>query len=221
MKTLHYLSRGSLIIRYLACFGLVLCGILPKASAQYVTWTFSGTVTSTTASGFRVGENCSWTFDLPTVMTPSVPGYYTDGEGFAFVCGNYGFSGSGGGYFWIANDQAVSGGGSMDGIMFTPFTFPADATFDGSVTGVTLANYSSGPTATPFTSVNFPSTINLNQFSQRDIEISFEGGSDIIGSVNDFYINGALVSQVPEPGVCSLSATGLILAALGRFLCRR
>jgi hypothetical protein len=115
---------------------------------------------------------------------------------------------------FIANDQPSSGGGSFDGIVFSMFGeqstgFPSGTLFDGSAFDVTLVSSSFGPTATPFSDTSFPSTLDLNQFSQRDMTVYFQSGP-VSGSVDSLYLNGVLISQVPEPSFFSLFAVGAL-----------
>jgi hypothetical protein len=124
------------------------------------------------------------------------------GYGFTVDCCGFGASSTGSGVL-IANDRSATGGGSFDGIIFSFFGeqsrgFPSGVQFDGSADGVTLVNNSSGPVAMPFTNTSFPSTLDLNQFSQRTMAAHFQSGV-VIGSIDSFYINGILISQVPLP----------------------
>jgi hypothetical protein len=227
LKVLRRISFDSIRVRRLACVGLVLWGFLPRAGAQYVTWKFAGKIISSTQGGFQPGVNCSWSFTFdPTRLATTPSGLYFPTVGYLFSAGNYGASGSSlGSGVLVANDQPAAGGGSFDGIVFSPLDqssgFPSGTLFDGSAYGVTLANYSAGPTATPFTGTGFPGTLNLNQFSQRDMTMYFQGGGEIIGSVDAFYVNGTLASQVPEPGTLGLLGLGSMVAALGCSVRRR
>lgn len=216
MKIQFCSPRASSLVRLLACTVLGFWVGQPRALADYETWKFSGVITSSTASPstfFGVGLPCSWSFTLDTSqLATTASGIYYPTVGFTFSAGDYGYSGSAiGDEVLIANDQPVSGGGSFDGIMFSDST---GAQFGGSPDGVTLENFSSGPTATPFTSTGFPSTLDLNEFSDRDMALNFQGGSYVIGSVDALYINGNLVSEVPEPETGVLFGLGLLLCAM-------
>ena len=218
MKSVLNALLASNIVRRVACVCLAILGVIPQASAQYATWKFAGTITSTTQGGiFYPGESCSWSFAVNTsLLTTTSSGLYFPIGSYLFSAGTYGAGGSSlGSGVLIANDQPAPGGGSFDGIIFSPDDqssgFPVGTKFDGTAYGVTLANYSSGSTATPFSDTSFPSTLDLNQFSQRDMTMYFQGGGNIIASINDLYINGALVSAVPEPGTDKVMFFGVLL----------
>jgi hypothetical protein len=202
------------------CLCTVFLGWRGVAFGSTVNWTFAGTITSgIPGSPYLQGRRYTAYFDIDTSLTTTTPSglyYPITGYGFDVYFGTnsvvgFGASSTGSGVL-IANDQATGGGGSFDGIIFSQFGeqstgFPSGAAFDGSVDGITLANYSVGSTATPFTDTSFPSTLNLNNFSNRYLTEYFQDGT-VRGSVNSLTINGVLVSAVPEPGPFSLIACG-------------
>ncbi len=182
-------------------------------------WTFYGTITQGLASGpYQANAAYSMRFAIDsTRLSPAAAGLYFPTVGYYFNAGSSGVGASStGSGVLIANDQILSGGGSFDGIIFSmsgeeSTGFPSGALFDGSVEGITLVNDSVGSTATPFTDTSFPSTLDLNQFSQRYMTFYFQSGA-VKGSVDSFYINGVLISQIPEPGFFALfAASGLLL----------
>jgi hypothetical protein len=212
----------SRIIVLMAIFALLGQNIF----GQIETLTFDGTVTQGLAgSPYQANLPYSVYFDVDTTRLSIVASglyYPTVGYGFneSSLVGPVGFGASSvGSAVLIANDQPLSGGGSYDGIVFSMFgegstSFP----FDGSAFGITLVNDSAGPTATPFINTSFPTTLKLNQFSQRYMSVYFESGT-VRGSVDSFYVNGILISQVPEPSFFGLYAlTGLVLTC--NYFCR-
>jgi hypothetical protein len=181
------------------------------------TWNFRGVLTTgLPGSPYQAGLPYSVTFTVDTSqLTPNAAGVYFPTVAYSFFVNSVGFGASSlGSGVWVANDQSASGGGSFDGIVFSmsgdqSTGFPAGTLFDGSEFGVTLVANSSGPTATPFTDTSFPITLDLNQFPQRDMTVYFQSGP-VHGTVDSLYLNGVLISQIPEPGVFSLLAGGML-----------
>jgi hypothetical protein len=145
--------------------------------------------------------------------------------GYYLGAGSYGFGASSvGSGVLVANDQPANGG-SIDGIVFPYFGeqstgFPNGVPLDGNAYGVSLVSSSSGPTALPLTDTSFPTTLDLNQFSQGYMNFYFQGGGRLRGSVDSLYINGVLISQVPEPSSFGLFGIGVIILLLFfRFDC--
>ena|ERR1700722_11963475 len=209
-------------IRTIICLSVVSLALVRPASGQssIETWTFDGTVTTGLAgSPYRAGSQYSVHFSVDTSqLVPASPGLYFPTVGYGFLDNNSGFgSSSTGSGVLIANDQPTGGGGSFDGIIFSMFGeqstgFPSGTLFDGSAFGVTLVNRSAGPTATPFTDLSFPATLDLNEFSQRTMTVYFQGGP-VIGTVDSLYLNNVLISEVPEPGLAGLIVLGGLLFA--------
>jgi hypothetical protein len=206
-----------MIIRYLICLSVVSFAMLTSASGQspYETWTFDGIITTgLPGSPYRANLPYSVYFTVNTsLLTTTATGLYFPTMGYGFGAGSSGFGASStGSGVLIANNEPTSGGGSFDGIIFSMFGeqstgFPSGTLFDGSAFGITLVNSSPGSTATPFSDTSFPSTLNLNQFSQRYMTVYFQSGA-VRGSVDSLYLNGILISQVPEPGVPGLFTFG-------------
>ena len=193
------------------------CGSTAFGDSQ--TWTFAGDITAgLPGSPYLQGRHYSANFTIDTSLTTTTPSglYYPIIDyGFDVYYGTHNVAGFGassdGSGVLIANDQA-RGGGSFDGIIFSQFGeqstgFPSGAAFDGTVDGITLVNNSTGSTATPFTDTSFPTSLNLNNFSNRYLTESFSGGT-VTGTVTSLTINGILVSAVSEPGALSLAACG-------------
>ncbi len=182
-------------------------------------WTFTGIITQGLAGGpYQANVPYSVRFSVDTTrLSTTASGLYFPTLGYGLSAGSSGFSASSvGSGVLIANNQPASGGGTYDGIIFSMFGeqstgFPSGTLFDGSAFGITLANHSAGPTATPFTDTSFPSTLDLNQFAQRNMTVYFQSGA-VRGSVDDLYLNGVLISRVPEPGLPGFFAlSGLLL----------
>ncbi|HTY87844.1 MAG TPA: hypothetical protein VMB80_10300 [Candidatus Acidoferrum sp.] len=213
---MHHLFGGAF------CVGMALL-LVSRAPVRGVidNWTFYGIITQGLASGpYQVNVPYSMRFAIDsTRLTPSASGLYLPTVGYYFNAGSggVGASSTGSGVL-VANDQSRSGGGSFDGIIFSMFGegLSDTAPFDGTVDGITLVNASAGSTATPFTGMSFPSALDLNQFTQRYMSLGFQGGT-VKGTVNSFYINGVLISQVPEPGPLTLLAAGGALLVCGRI----
>jgi len=205
--------------RWTRFFGMVGFVIAQNALAQIDTWSFRGVITTgLPGSPYQAGLPYSANFAVDASrLTPNSMGLYfpTLGYSWGVTCCGFGASSVGSGVL-IANDQPTSGGGSFDGIIFSMFGeqstgFPTGSSFDGSAFGVTLVSSSAGPTATPLIGTSFPSTLDLNQFSQRDMAVYFQGSPPVRGTVDSLYLNGVLVSQVPEPSFFSLSAIGTLV----------
>lgn len=191
-------------------------------------WTFKGIITTGLSDGpYQTGLPYSVFFNVDTSRLS------TTASGLSFPISGYGFqvgvscfiSSSLGSGVLVANDQPGSGGGSFDGIIFSMFGeqsegFPSGALFDGTAYGITLVNSSTGPVANPFSNTSFPSTLDLNQFSQRDMAVYFQDGP-VRGSVDSLYLNGVLISQVPEPTISSLFVLGSVLVGLSLQMQRR
>ena len=202
--------------RYLNCLGLLTIALWQSPLAWGATdiWQFQGVLTKGYASGVMTpGTPYSFRFDVSTPPLPQAqPGLYFPTTYFSFNAGTYGYTGGiAGGGVLIANDQPLSGGGSFDGMMFSLSTqdsgFPANSPWDGTATGITLVSDSPGTTAAPFSDTSLPSTLDLNQFSQRTMTLYFNTGGVITmvqGSIESLYINGVL--QVPEPSCLGLLA---------------
>ncbi|HMD54825.1 MAG TPA: PEP-CTERM sorting domain-containing protein [Phycisphaerae bacterium] len=213
-------NHASMNIRCLICLSGVLFAMLRSASGQssYETWTFDGIITKgLPGSPYQVNVPYSVYFDVDTSrLATTATGLYFPTGGYGFDANSSGFGASSvGSGVLIANDQPTSGGGSFDGIIFSMFGeqstgFPSGTLFDGSAFGITLVNSSEGPTATPFSDTSFPSTLDLNQFSQRYMTVYFQSGA-VMGSVDSLYLNGILISQVPEPSVLGLFTLGGLL----------
>lgn len=209
----YYSLKNVPHVVYLSAVLLTFSQIEP-ALGSIDTWTFDGTVTQGLAgSPYQANLPYSVYFYVDTTRISTVAsGLYYPIVGYGFTENGAGFGASStGSAVLIANDRPLSGGGSFDGIVFSMFgegatSFP----FDGSAFGVTLVNDSTGPTATPFTGTSFPTTLDLNQFSRRDMTVYFQSGA-VEGSVDSLYINGVLVSQVPEPGFISLFVSGIVV----------
>jgi hypothetical protein len=197
------------------CLSIVLLAVLRNepASGAIYTWTFTGTITQGLAgSPYQVNSPYSVHFDVDSTLISTVAsGLYYPILGYGFTANQSGFGASSlGSGVLVANNQPRAGGGSYDGIIFSMFGeqgsgFPTGALFDGSAFGITLVNNSPGATATPFTDTSFPTTLDLNQFAQRYMTVYFQSGA-VKGSVDSLYINGVLISQVPEPNVFGLFA---------------
>jgi hypothetical protein len=213
--------------RRIAYLSAVLFAILPSAFG-FDTWTFNGIVTTgLPGSPYRAGLPYAASFTIDTSRLATTPtGLYFPTLGYGFGVNHSGFGASSvGSGVLVANDRPGSGGGSFDGIIFSFFGeqssgFSASTPFDGSADGITLVNTSGGPTATPFIGTSFPSTLDLNQFSQRYLDVPFQGGS-VLGTVDSLTINGVLVSQTPEPSVLGLLVLGGLLFGLPAFINRR
>jgi hypothetical protein len=205
----------------------VLFAILPNAFG-FDTWTFNGIVTTgLPGSPYRAGLPYGASFTIDTSRLATTPtGLYFPTLGYGFGVGHAGFGASStGSGVLVANDRPGSGGGSFDGIIFSFFGeqdtgFSAATPFDGSADGITLVNTSGGPTATPFSDTSFPSALDLNQFSQRYLDVPFQGGS-VLGTVDSLTINGVLVSQTPEPGTAGLLVLGGLLLGLSAQIRKR
>lgn len=116
-----------------------------------------------------------------------------------------------GGEAFVGNDMPQSGGGSFDCFYLSNISnygSPAGLALDGTDLGITLINRSQASTAGPFTSRNFPGSIDLSQFSERYMSVNYFYGV-MRGTIDHLYID-----QIPEPGAFSI-------AALGMVLCRR
>jgi hypothetical protein len=211
------------ILGIVAAGSAALFAILPNESAwgSIDTWTFDGIITTgLPGSPYTTGKPYSALFELDTtLLSPVASGLYFPITGYGFYVGGSGFGGgSPGGGVLIVNDQPLNGGGSFDGIIFSYWDrsqgFPSGTRFDGSDYGITLVNDSIGSTAGPFIDTSFPSTLDLNQFSQRYMTEYFSNGEEIEeinGSVDSLYLNGVLISQVPEPSFVNLFALNVLL----------
>jgi len=206
--------------RRIAYLSAVLFAILPNALG-FDTWTFNGIITTgLPGSPYRAGLLWGATFTIDTSRLTTTPtGLYFPTVNYGWGAAHSGFGASSvGSGILVANDRPASGGGSFDGIIFSFFGeqdtgFSAATPFDGSADGITLVNTSGGLTATPFSDTSFPSTLDLNQFSQRYLDVPFQGGS-VLGTVDSLTINGVLVSKTPEPGVLGLLVLGVLLFGL-------
>jgi hypothetical protein len=190
-------------------------------------WTFKGIITTGLSDGpYQTGLPYSVFFDVDTSrLSTTTSGLYFPISGYGFQVGVSCFiAGSLGSGVLVANDQPRSGGGSFDGIIFSMFDeqsgFPSGALFDGAAYGITLVNSSTGPVANPFSNTSFPSTLDLNQFSQRNMAVYFQDGP-VRGSVDSLYLNGVLISQVPEPTISSLFVLGCVLVGLSTRIITR
>jgi hypothetical protein len=207
-------------LRRVICSGFASFAILGGTSARgsVNTWTFNGIITTgLPGSPYQANLPYSVYFDVDnTWLAATSPGLYFPSAGYGFHANSSGFGASSqGSGVLVANDQPTGAGGSFDGVIFSMFgeqdtAFPSGVLFNGSAFGITLVNPSAGPTATPFNGTGFPTTLDLNQFSERYMAVYFQGGP-VLGSVDSLYINGVLISQVPEPGVFGLLALGGLL----------
>lgn len=210
-------------IRHLTLLSLACYALLHPASVRASTslWEFDGIITRALSSGPpALGSSYSMQFYLSNPLpAPAGPGLYFPTLQMRFSDGSYGYTaGFSGAGVLVANDQPRSGGGSFDGMLFSLSDqgsgFPSGVRWDGSDTGITLVRNSSGPTAPPLSGTDFPTTLDLNQFSQRTMTLYFNtpGGLEALqGSVDRLYINGVL--QVPEPSCLALLVLGGGLAA--------
>lgn len=211
----------SMNTRLTVFLGMVVFATIRTFAQGLDTWSFRGVLTTgLPGSPYQAGLAYSADFAVDTArLSPQSTGLYfpTVGHYFRIACCSVGASSLGSGVL-VANDRPIDGGSSFDGIVFSMFGeqstgFPAGTLFDGSATGVTLVSSSSSPVATPFTDTSFPSTLDLNEFSQRYMTVYFGGGA-VQGSVDSLYLNGVLISQIPEPGFFSLLAVGAFILIL-------
>jgi hypothetical protein len=201
--------------------GVVSLIVLQSALGQQLLdrWTFQGVLTmGLPDSPYRAGLPYTVNFYVDkTLISPNDTGLYFPTVTVDFIAGCCGFGNTSLGLgVLIANDRPTGGAGSFDGIVFSVTgersRFPTGILFDGSAHGITLVSSSTGLAASPFTDTSFPSALDLNQFSQRYLTVGFEspsGPGTVRGTVDSLFINGVLISQVPEPSCSILVSLGI------------
>jgi hypothetical protein len=113
-----------------------------------------------------------------------------------------------GGEAFVGNDMPRAGGGSFDCFFLSNesnYGSPLNLALNGSDLGITLINTSQTSTAGPFTSRNFPSTIDLSAFNERYMCVNFFYGP-MRGTIDGLYFE-----QVPEPGALSIIGLGFLV----------
>ena len=207
-----------------ACFSsAALCG-----AQTYQDWAFVGRITA--GEPPRMGMVYSMTYTIDSSLVGSgIEGLYFPVVGINFLIPES-YSGSGlppyPGIGWgagmryggvlVVNDRPDSGGGSFDGLMFGENDspgFPGQLKWGGSDLGISLTSRSEDNLAVPFSSAEFPDTLDLNDFSVRSMRTSWGG---FAGTVDQLYIDGRLVSEVPEPSSLAVLGIGTIVALFSK-----
>jgi hypothetical protein len=186
-------------------------------------WTFSGKITVAEQGlgpAFVVGAPYSITFRVESGLFSSISqGQYPGAlRGEAFTAGNYGYGGnSSDGGIVVANDLSISAGSSLDAIIISPHRQNlSEVDFTGAEAGLSLLAHTSGATGGPFPGTSAMDRLNLNHFDQRLFRTVFgtpEGLRWMQGSIDQFRIDGTLISQVPEPTTWTLILLTIAIAA--------
>jgi hypothetical protein len=188
-------------------------------------WTFSGKITSTEPGldFLQVGAAYSISFRADYGLFSSIAaGQYPGAlRGEAFKSGVYGYGGGIDGGFVVANDVSMNVGSSLDALILSPRRQNlGQVDLTGAEEGLSLFAHTSGATGGPFPGTSAMDRLNLNHFDQRLFRTVFgtpEGLRWLEGSIDQFRIDGALISQVPEATTWTLILLTLAVAAA----CRR
>lgn len=211
-----HLFRNAIVVGTLLALGGV-------ARADSVTYNFTGTITSSTASSISTGNTFSgqFTFDPAAVGTGSPTFMTYDGQTFSVnISGSPGYSvtattppgiqvqNDGTDFFAVAGTPSV-----------IPFPPPAPPEWNPGINDSSMALFLSDSTGTAFSSANLPSSLDLSAFDSATFSLTVswyftppEGVTqqytdDIEGNITSLTL--APPSAVPEPASATLAGLGL------------
>jgi hypothetical protein len=196
----------------------VLISTAPGYSASsYVSWEFRGVVTESGKALAPVGSwySFEYSFNPMNIWMQYPPlehsALYSRGSlNFDLLSTHVGYSGAALS-LQVMNDLPMSG--EVADALWFKYSWSGEPQLDGRDLGITLFNRVPGASAAPLTSTAYPVALDLNDYSERHMSMDWPGA--ILGSVDQFYINGVLVSEViPEPGTVSLVGMGALCVVL-------
>jgi len=220
------------------CAGLLLPALMlalgsASSSAQDIhIWRFTGEITKSDSAiiplvspgapfeaTYRIDYNLFSQLIVGSYPAPS----FVSAE---FHAGGYSATFSGAGGIRVEDNLPFPSGGSLDFLILTVWNnyfFPS-VHVGGAENGVSLIANVPRTGGGPFPALIDPRALDLNQFDQRFFTTypTVDGVRFMTqGTVEQFYIDGALISQVPEPGVDALLVGGAVFIAARARISRR
>lgn len=195
-------------------------------------WKFTGTIytsPSPVANTISIGANFTATFQINYDLFPALQprdAIYPAVVSAQFNVGSYSHSFSNEGGISVHDDLWIPGGDAIDFIILgaSNENMPSSVHVGGLENGVSLIASVPRTGGGPFPGLNKPQDINLSAFDQRTFTTypTVNGTRYTVqGTVDQFFIDDVLVSQVPEPSTWQFLGLASFIGIIWRQSIRR